>query len=146
MIRQPTRSTRTDTLFPHTTLFRSCEGIEAGPRCGGCCCWTLCGLRVGIGWVSVWRLGSRGGVAQGMTAANVMGDGVQEHFAADFGEAAQHEPCETVVLQLSVHRLDEATARIDLLAWPGGPSHAPFLSSPRLAAARHSALPTGPPG
>src|SRR3546814_13435372 len=96
MIRQPTRSTRTDTLFPHTTLFRSCEGIEAGPRCGGCCCWTLCGLRVGIGWVSVRRLGSRGGVAQGMTAANVMGDGVQEHFAADFGEAAQHEPCETV--------------------------------------------------
>src|SRR3546814_20607840 len=25
MIRQPTRSTRTDTLFPYTTLFRSCE-------------------------------------------------------------------------------------------------------------------------
>src|SRR3546814_15820185 len=75
---------------------RACEGIEAGPRCGGCC-WALCGLRVGIGWVSVWRLGSRGGVAQGMTAANVMGDGVQEHFTADFGEAAQHETCETVV-------------------------------------------------
>src|SRR3546814_1851511 len=25
MIRRPTRSTRTDTLFPYTTLFRSCE-------------------------------------------------------------------------------------------------------------------------
>src|SRR3546814_12866512 len=26
MIRRPTRSTRTDTLFPYTTLFRSTEG------------------------------------------------------------------------------------------------------------------------
>src|SRR3546814_6102055 len=30
MIRRPPRSTRTDTLFPYTTLFRS-------PRCLGCC-------------------------------------------------------------------------------------------------------------
>src|SRR3546814_8959510 len=29
MIRRPPRSTRTDTLFPYTTLFRSC-----GPRAG----------------------------------------------------------------------------------------------------------------
>src|SRR3546814_14171546 len=44
MIRRPPRSTRTDTLFPYTTLFRSCigalsgwQGTEqttAGPRCG----------------------------------------------------------------------------------------------------------------
>src|SRR3546814_7196625 len=27
MIRRPPRSTRTDTLFPYTTLFRSCERI-----------------------------------------------------------------------------------------------------------------------
>src|SRR3546814_3240743 len=30
MIRRPPRSTRTDTLFPYTTLFRSC--CSAGPR------------------------------------------------------------------------------------------------------------------
>src|SRR3546814_20051637 len=30
MIRRPPRSTRTDTLFPYTTLFRSQRGIEAG--------------------------------------------------------------------------------------------------------------------
>src|SRR3546814_9298057 len=30
MIRRPPRSTRTDTLFPYTTLFRSCP--EAAPR------------------------------------------------------------------------------------------------------------------
>src|SRR3546814_13023747 len=42
MIRRPPRSTRTDTLFPYTTLFRSMEGrltvcnmsIEAGARAG----------------------------------------------------------------------------------------------------------------
>src|SRR3546814_10677215 len=28
MIRRPPRSTRTDTLFPYTTLFRSCEMIR----------------------------------------------------------------------------------------------------------------------
>src|SRR3546814_6929534 len=31
MIRRPPRSTRTDTLFPYTTLFRSEDRVEAGP-------------------------------------------------------------------------------------------------------------------
>src|SRR3546814_13017422 len=31
MIRRPPRSTRTDTLFPYTTLFRSVWGVEAEP-------------------------------------------------------------------------------------------------------------------
>src|SRR3546814_2943690 len=30
MIRRPPRSTRTDTLFPYTTLFRSSGGFETG--------------------------------------------------------------------------------------------------------------------
>src|SRR3546814_8988471 len=30
MIRRPPRSTRTDTLFPYTTLFRSQQQVEAG--------------------------------------------------------------------------------------------------------------------
>src|SRR3546814_5570739 len=29
MIRRPPRSTRTDTLFPYTTLFRSCSSLRA---------------------------------------------------------------------------------------------------------------------
>src|SRR3546814_17691326 len=46
MIRRPPRSTRTDTLFPYTTLFRSyavmkIELLDREPRCdrapGGCC-------------------------------------------------------------------------------------------------------------
>src|SRR3546814_7199982 len=32
MIRRPTRSTRTDTLFPYTTLFRSGEAQRPGAR------------------------------------------------------------------------------------------------------------------
>src|SRR3546814_5727682 len=32
MIRRPPRSTRTDTLFPYTTLFLSVRRVAAGPR------------------------------------------------------------------------------------------------------------------
>src|SRR3546814_6950653 len=32
MIRRPPRSTRTDTLFPYTTLFRSRSALEPGQR------------------------------------------------------------------------------------------------------------------
>src|SRR3546814_4231957 len=35
MIRRPPRSTRTDTLFPYTTLFRSLGGTQAPPEEGG---------------------------------------------------------------------------------------------------------------
>src|SRR3546814_15549359 len=33
MVRRPPRSTRTDTRFPYTTLFRS-RGFQDAPRCG----------------------------------------------------------------------------------------------------------------
>src|SRR3546814_1761018 len=35
MIRRPPRSTRTDTLFPYTTLFRSCNEPTNGAEDGG---------------------------------------------------------------------------------------------------------------
>src|SRR3546814_1318500 len=35
MIRRPPRSTRTDTLFPYTTLFRSSTCSRSGPSKGG---------------------------------------------------------------------------------------------------------------
>src|SRR3546814_15711872 len=35
MIRRPPRSTRTDTLFPYTTLFRSVGGVTAGADARG---------------------------------------------------------------------------------------------------------------
>src|SRR3546814_15769924 len=34
MLRRPPRSTRPDTLFPYTTLFRSWLVLVAAPRCG----------------------------------------------------------------------------------------------------------------
>src|SRR3546814_1593359 len=34
MIRRPPRSTRTDTLFPYTTLFRSCRASSPTTCCG----------------------------------------------------------------------------------------------------------------
>src|SRR3546814_14814589 len=34
MIRRPPRSTRTDTLFPYTTLFRSCPGVKVAAVVG----------------------------------------------------------------------------------------------------------------
>src|SRR3546814_18872046 len=34
MIRRPPRSTRTDTLFPYTTLFRAAAGAADGGLCG----------------------------------------------------------------------------------------------------------------
>src|SRR3546814_2354089 len=43
MIRRPPRSTRTDTLFPYTTLFRSHDARATSPRCraaaAGPCRW-----------------------------------------------------------------------------------------------------------
>src|SRR3546814_375503 len=38
MIRRPPRSTRTDTLFPYTTLFRSAEILRLDPGCEGPAC------------------------------------------------------------------------------------------------------------
>src|SRR3546814_19255812 len=37
MIRRPPRSTRTDTLFPYTTLFRSADSISSDALTGACC-------------------------------------------------------------------------------------------------------------
>src|SRR3546814_15987718 len=39
MIRRPPRSTRTDTLFPYTTLFRSARNGMARRLLGRCCAW-----------------------------------------------------------------------------------------------------------
>src|SRR3546814_18106389 len=50
MIRRPPRSTRTDTLFPYTTLFRSVaaeRGLAGGPR----------GMRLSIERIDVGCLG-----------------------------------------------------------------------------------------
>src|SRR3546814_6083474 len=53
MIRRPPRSTRTDTLFPYTTLFRS-SGHEHPPhRVGGGGAHTQRRVRAGVGGLAV---------------------------------------------------------------------------------------------
>src|SRR3546814_17217591 len=61
MIRRPPRSTRTDTLFPYTTLFRSDVGGELlGSGCHGFLVSTgVSGLAVG-GCARHWIIGSLG--------------------------------------------------------------------------------------
>src|SRR3546814_2460521 len=65
MIRRPPRSTRTDTLFPYTTLFRSHFGITRQPRLGV----THGGERLGI----VWRTPVTLTVHQGVAVAERLG-------------------------------------------------------------------------
>src|SRR3546814_3836424 len=60
MVRRPPRSTRTDTLFPYTTLFRSCLPLDSLVRTLGSTASAPCGLgrsrhlpiRIGPGRVS----------------------------------------------------------------------------------------------
>src|SRR3546814_10633536 len=65
MIRRPPRSTRTDTLFPYTTLFRSRAGTGQGadPRARGSPCPGTQACRRGApsaGWSSpAWRTARR---------------------------------------------------------------------------------------
>src|SRR3546814_8720416 len=53
MIRRPPRSTRTDTLFPYTTLFRSAQG----PGMGACGSSAAASMVVGVLWRTSGRLG-----------------------------------------------------------------------------------------
>src|SRR3546814_21062691 len=55
MIRRPPRSTRTDTLFPYTTLFRSLVGVGAGTDAGDKCAHSrrLRALEPGVGNIQV---------------------------------------------------------------------------------------------
>src|SRR3546814_7634612 len=58
MIRRPPRSTRTDTLFPYTTLFRSPDAFADGHAAGEEACWGPQGMARGQG-----RLGDAGSLA-----------------------------------------------------------------------------------
>src|SRR3546814_2721571 len=65
MIRRPPRSTRTDTLFPYTTLFRSCRYADRARQCpharrlggGGSSAAGFVSDRDGRGW----RVGKKSG-------------------------------------------------------------------------------------
>src|SRR3546814_6563067 len=72
MIRRPPRSTRTDTLFPYTTLFRSnsffaggLKGLETKlrrdePIVAGDVGWAALDVAIGVGALKVLRMGKTG--------------------------------------------------------------------------------------
>src|SRR3546814_13502139 len=79
MIRRPPRSTRTDTLFPYSTLFRS------GVRCRACTC-LLGGHRIRIGFdhhARVWP--QQDETAIGEAQIHVAVAGCADKLAAEYG-------------------------------------------------------------
>src|SRR3546814_1003280 len=69
MIRRPPRSTRTDTLFPYTTLFRSGVRCTIPERCGvDCTIAGLCGVGCTIAGFRLSEFLSAGAAATGPKA------------------------------------------------------------------------------
>src|SRR3546814_8017332 len=66
MKRRPPGSTRTDTLFPYTTLFRSSDSRRRIPLvCVGVAMWSICTIASGFAPNFTWLLIFRSGVAIG---------------------------------------------------------------------------------
>src|SRR3546814_17565981 len=80
MIRRPPRSTRTDTLFPYTTLFRSngARPTVPAPIVPGC----ACSATRGSGWGS---RGAAGGQQNGAATCRpiFVGTGIKSRFRPD---------------------------------------------------------------
>src|SRR3546814_11540694 len=74
MILRPPRSTRTDTLFPYTSLFRSC-----GPSGSSGCC------SVGLGFVLGFALLEAEALAIHLKDVDVMCEAVEERAGEAFG-------------------------------------------------------------
>src|SRR3546814_2914887 len=74
MIRRPPRSTRTDTLFPYTTLFRS-QAEKPGPGGGGRSGWSDQGRPIASGRQTAHRVRTHA-VARGQPHR-----GARSHFA-----------------------------------------------------------------
>src|SRR3546814_18077010 len=95
MIRRPPRSTRTDTLFPYTTLFRSARARSPGWRRWGCrasgvFAALLRELRIEctLGFVGVLAAGQRRAVAFVPAGADMRGQQQVAGQGADHVEAA----------------------------------------------------------
>src|SRR3546814_2920108 len=98
MIRRPPRSTRTDTLFPYTTLFRSALLHVADPR-------------IGLAAALPWHLGA--------VAPDLPGEVLQAHAGvhAGVGQVQQHGGLRVPrhQLQLGVERSEAHTSELQSL-------------------------------
>src|SRR3546814_9038170 len=115
MIRRPPRSTRTDTLFPYTTLFRSWEASEVEDHAGR-----------GPEAVEIIGFG-----LEAQADAAISGDAAQaDVLGADFHAQAVHPVLAVRPAALAVHPLI-AGRREDHAAFPG----------PRAEASLHAIFP-----
>src|SRR3546814_20526634 len=96
MLRRPPRSTRTDTLFPYTTLFRS---MSHQATLGGVCYWCLEAFYQRIKGVDKVTSGYSGGHLDHPTSEQV--------YAGDTGHA------EVVRLELNPEIIDRKSTRLN---------------------------------
>src|SRR3546814_8844660 len=115
MIPRPPRSTRTDTLFPYTTLFRSPVQPAARRKISSLDTWS-CRLRDLLGVRTGRRCGS-----EGMASVNSAPLGIRSHELVDLTahEVTQHERDFNQAMDLpnkSVHkRSEEHTSELQSL-------------------------------
>src|SRR3546814_7702936 len=94
MIRRPPRSTRTDTLFPYTTLFRSLLGTDA-----------LCAEAIA----------ERVGESAGAMVAPTVGVGMAQHHMAFPGTVTFRPSTLMLVIRDMVQRSEEHTSELQSL-------------------------------
>src|SRR3546814_185082 len=140
MLRRPPRSTRTDTLFPYTTLFRSPGTAAPAARttacaaCAGTRAWLPAGrcaaTNAGAGWHR-WRSCSSGGLALvGDCGIGIVAGEFEEGFGQARALHLEFGQCRVLAEQAPDHRLggigDDLDARI-------GPARAAHLRPGRDA-------------
>src|SRR3546814_18139026 len=116
MIRRPPRSTRTDTLFPYTTLFRSIVGIEK---------------EIELRLVEVALVGNAG---RGFDAVGVIEQHAEIADAADAGFRADRRLAgfDARIAEGALLRLSRLPAVLDLLVGTSADAHAPAAAFPRV--------------
>src|SRR3546814_2714354 len=98
MIRRPPRSTRTDTLFPYTTLFRSARTRQARADKVAGALGRLAGMRNASGAYSLWGDASSRDIWLTAYATGFMQDARDHEFAVP--EAALARPKQWLLEQL----------------------------------------------
>src|SRR3546814_4735303 len=83
MIRRPPRSTRTDTLFPYTTLFRSDQDHHRGRRERVHVDRVEIGLQDHVGFVDGLPAGDRRTIEHEAVFQHVLGDGRSEEHTSE---------------------------------------------------------------
>src|SRR3546814_5460519 len=122
MIRRPPRSTRTDTLFPYTTLFRSREGFRLASDCGGN---RAASCRIRYFMSSLWRVADgiiRAGAAwHGQRRTNVIARPAGDFLSAERGTSCAHQTAadEAAVAHCGSKGVDPDGSDLSHLSPPG---------------------------